>query len=159
MGLEVAFSKNQRRLTVKHSQPGKPVEIIVMEAHSGGWFAHRPLPTGQWLIVENPRGYRSYFGLFYQDNKVNDQFKHDKEWRDGIRFGFHSATGSHGCIMARPTAGQSYIDAQNAWARIQALIRTQRPRKVITYQNNENPSLLDNTKYCIMSYGHMAVSD
>jgi hypothetical protein len=106
-----------------------------MDATSGGWEMHQALPNGKWKIVENPSGDRSYFGLFSEDGKVNDQFKHGSKWRDGIRFGFHQATGSHGCIM------------------------TKRVQKVIRYRNNENPSRSDNTKYSIPSYGNLTVTD
>jgi len=159
MPLEIIYSNKSKLLTVKHTQPGKPDETILMEAHSGGWGAYQPLPKGKWLITENPRGNRSYFGLFYQDKNVNDQFKHGAEWRDGIRFGFHSVIGSHGCIMAKPSAGQSLVDAKNDWSKIQNLIRTKRTRKVIPYQNNENPRIKDNTKFQVSSYGNLTVID
>ena len=47
-----------------------------MKAYSGGWDESHALPKSEWLIVENPSGDKSYFGLFYQDKNVNDQFKH-----------------------------------------------------------------------------------
>lgn len=159
MPLEITYSKNSNRLTVTHTVAGKTAESIVMEAHSGGWDAHRALPKGKWLIVENPSGDRTYFGLFYQDKNVNDQFKHGREWRDGIRFGFHSVIGSHGCIMTKPAAGQSLVVADNNWKKIQKLIRTKRVRKLINYQNNENSRINDLTKYTVSSYGDMTVTD
>lgn len=157
MTLDVTYSKSRRLLTVKLTQSGKPEEIIKMEAHSGGWDGYKPLPRGKWLIVENPTGNRHYFGLFYQDGRVNDQFKHNDAWRDGIRFGFHDAFGSHGCVMAKAAPGQSVFDAHKNWQRIQELIRTKRPRKVVSYQNNENPKVNDNTKYHVSSYGNLNV--
>ena len=159
MPLNITYSKNSKRLTVTNTVPGKPNETIVMEAHSGGWDAHRALPKGKWLIVENPSGDRSYFGLFYQDSNVNDQFKHGNKMRDGIRFGFHQIIGSHGCIMAKPTAGQPYTQAQQSWKKVQELIRSKRIRKLWTYQNNENPRINDHTKYTVSSYGDMTVTD
>lgn len=159
MPLEVVYSKSSKKLSVTYRQAGKPDEVVIMEAHSGGWDAHRPLPKGKWLIVENPGGDRSYFGLFYQDNKVNDQFRHYNKWRDGIRFGFHSVVGSHGCIMAKPAAGQLYSEAQNNWKKIQNLIRTKRSKKLISYQNDENPRINDKNIYKVSSYGDMTVKD
>lgn len=130
-----------------------------MKAYSGGWDEFRALPKGKWLIVENPSGDKTYFGLFYQDKSVNDQFKHDAEWRDGIRLGFHREEGSHGCIMLTKAGDQKFRDAQKTWKKIQHLIRTRRPKHVISYQNNENPRIRDNTKFYISSYGSMRVID
>jgi len=160
MSLTVTYSKKTRQITVKYTQASKPNEaqVIVMEAHSGGWDKHQALPEGKWLIVENPSGDRTYFGLFFQDKNVNDQFEHGIQWRDGIRLGFHSVVGSHGCIMIKPAAGQKLSTARKAWKEIQQLIRIKRPRKVITYQNNENPKIRDDTKYRISSYGYMIVT-
>jgi len=157
VSLDIAYSKKTRQFTMKYIQAGKS-EVIMMEAHSGGWDEHRALPNGKWLIVENPSGDRTYFGLFYQDKNVNDQFKHGIQWRDGIRLGFHSVVGSHGCIMIKPAAGQIISDSQKMWGQIQHLIRTKRPKKIISYQNNENPQVRDNTKYNISSYGDMTVT-
>lgn len=159
MSIEITFSRNTRLLTLVYKPPGKSSESIVMEAHSGGWDAHNPLPKGKWLITENPSGDRSYFGLFYVDKNINDQFRDTGKWRDGIRFGFHMVIGSHGCIMTKPARGQSPIDAHNQWKRIQELVRTKRPRKLHTYQNNEIPHKRDNTKYNVSSYGNLTVKD
>jgi len=152
MPLEITYSNNSKRLSVTHSEAGKSIETITMEAHSGGWDAHRALPKGKWLIVKNPSGDRSYFGLSYQDANVNDQFKHETKWRDGIRFGFHGAIGSHGCIMTTPALGQTFADAQLNWKKIQQKIRTRRTRKPHTYQNNENPRINDQNKYTVSRY-------
>jgi hypothetical protein len=157
MSLLISFSKGKSLLTMQYSAPGKPIETIKMEAHSGGWDGYKALPVGKWLITENPSGDRSYFALFYQDAQVNDQFLDSTKWRDGIRFGFHTVVGSHGCIMTKPAVGQSPINASQQWKKIQKLIRTVRARKIIKYQNNENPKISDNTVYHISSFGIMEV--
>ena len=157
--LDIKYSKSKRLLTVEYQPPENEKEVVFMEAHSGGWDSYKALPNGNWVIVENPSGDRSYFGLFFVDKQINDQFKHDLKWRDGIRFGFHQVVGSHGCIMTKPSAGESYFDAKGKWDKIQQLIRTKRPRKIIGYQNNENPRIKDNTKYRISSYGNLQVTD
>jgi hypothetical protein len=164
MNLEIKFSKQKQLLTVKYTSPGNKEgetisETIKMEAHSGGWQSYQALPSGNWVIVENPSGYRDYFGLFFVDKQVNDQFKHGSKWRDGIRFGFHDDIGSHGCIMTKPSPGEAYSDAKHKWSKIQKLIRTKRTQKVIQYRNNEIPTQSDNTKYRVTSYGNLTVTD
>ncbi len=158
MPLDATYNKRTELLTVMHTY-GEKKEVIVMKAHSGGWDEYRALPKGKWLIVENPNGDRTYFGLFYQDENVNDQFKHGTQWRDGIRLGFHGDDASHGCIMVTPARSQTFGDAQKNWIKIQKLIRTKRPKHVISYRNNESPRTRDNTKFHISSYGNMAVTD
>jgi len=159
MSLNIVFEKNSKLLRITYKQSGKPDEIIQMEAHSGGWDAYKALPKGKWTITENPSGDKTYFALFYNDKKINDQFKQAGKWRDGIRFGFHSIIGSHGCIMTKPAAGETYVDAEKNWKKIQTLIRTKRLRKIISYQNNENPRIRDNTTYRVSSYGELTVAD
>ncbi len=158
MPLNIIYNRRTEWLTVTHTY-GDKKEVVVMKAYSGGWDGSRALPKGEWLIVENPSGDRSYFGLFYQDKSVNDQFKHGLQWRDGIRLGFHHDEGSHGCIMGTQADGQGFHEARKTWERIQHLIRTKRPNYVVSYKNNENPRVRDNTKYHISSYGNMTVTE
>ncbi len=158
MALDITYSKSKLLLAIKYVEAGKQDEIITMEAHSGGWDGYKPLPTGKWLIVENPTGNRSYFGLFFQDKLVNDQFLDTGNWRDGIRFGFHNSIGSHGCIMTKPTLSETVTAAEVKWKRIQELIRTKRNKKMVKYQNNENPKVKDSTVYRVSSYGNLDVT-
>lgn len=131
-----------------------------MDAGSGGWENTRPLPNGTWTITEDPSGNRNYFGLFLNDNKINDQFQDNKKWRDGIRFGYHDAIirGSHGCIMTHNSSGQTYEEGKKTWTKAMNLIRS-RPAKIITYTNNENPRRRDDIQYKIRSYGTLKVVD
>ncbi len=162
MGLKITFERVKQKLTVERTfvnSAGKnDIETIIMEATSGGWDKHKPLPLGKWTIAENPTGNRNYFALFFQDGNINDQFK-DGHWRDGIRFGFHRSvygTGSHGCIMTNTAANKTYADSLAKWEKIQKLIRAT-PVSVLTYQNIENPRRKDNTVYKIKSYGFIKV--
>lgn len=162
MTLEITFSISKQLLTVGYNSPGKPSEEITIRALSGGWDNHKPLPVGQWLIVENPTGNRNYFGLFYKDRQINDQFFDIDHWRDGIRFGYHETTeaGSHGCIMTSPPdrySGNQAAEAREKWVRIQQLIRAVRPRKILRYKNNENPKINNTSSYAVSSYGYMQV--
>jgi len=158
MPLDITYNRRKKWFTVTSTYRNKK-EVIVMKAYSGGWDESRALPKGEWLITENPSGDRTYFGLFYQDKNVNDQFKDDEQWRDGIRLGFHGEPGSHGCIMITQTDGQGFRETQKTWKKIQHLIRTKRSKYVISYQNNESPRTRDNTKFYISSYGNMTVTD
>jgi len=53
MPLDITYSTNSNLLSITHTEAGKLVETIKMEAHSGGWDAHQALPKGKRLIVEN----------------------------------------------------------------------------------------------------------
>ena len=159
MNLKITFSIIKRQLTVEKFIAGVTNEKIIMQATSGGWDDYKHLPKGNWIITENPSGYRSYFGLFLSDGNVNDQFLHNGKWRDGIRFGYHDNTGSHGCIMTKPSNGQSYLDGKKLWENIQNIIRTVRRKNILTYSNNQNPNKLDNYQYRVTSYGLLVVTD
>lgn len=159
MSLKITFSIKKRQLIVEQIIPGASSEKVIMQATSGGWDGYKHLPKGNWVITENPSGFRSYFGLFLVDNNINDQFLHDGKWRDGIRFGYHDDTGSHGCIMTKPSPGQSYIDGKHVWANIQKMIRTESSKKLLTYTNNQNPNKSDSTQYKLTSYGFLVVTD
>lgn len=92
MSLQIEFSISKRKLKITDlSNRANPVHIE-MDAISGNNHDVRSVVTGEWLIVENPRGTRNYFALFYVDKNINDQFLDEGTWRDGIRMG-HNRTG------------------------------------------------------------------
>ncbi|CCN83018.1 hypothetical protein VIBNISFn27_750080 [Vibrio nigripulchritudo SFn27] len=164
MPIEVTFSIKNKKLVVKDTSTQYKIE---MSATSGGWDEYDPLPKGKWVIAENPSGLREYFGLFYLDSHINDQFKDNGKWRDGIRFGYHRRSGSHGCIMARPfpndlknmSVPAATMKGYNLWDEVQMLIRTKGTKKVIRYQNDEIPHRKDSTIYRITTYGYLTVTD
>ena len=103
--------------------------VIEMDAVSGdpgdgSWDYADSLPAGEYRIVENPTGNRNYFGLFFLDSNVNDQFLDGGTWRDGIRLGFNDFLGSHGCIITRQSSESDYGAAAIRWKLLQESIRS-----------------------------------
>ncbi len=65
MNLKITFSIIKRQLTVEKFIAGVTNEKIIMQATSGGWDDYKHLPKGNWIITENPSGYRFTSVYFY----------------------------------------------------------------------------------------------
>ncbi len=94
---------------------------------SPGTGEESPAPGGAYNIVDNPNprsGTEDWFGLFKQDERMDDYFEDNGKERNGVRL--HSGRLSHGCV----TVTGCQPDAAKKWKEIRDIIKNTKKEKL-----------------------------